>query len=268
MIEKKFVVMKKNEFEIKEFVTAELGKGRISKVFIERTPLGERVIVSTCKPGLIIGRRGEKIAELTETLKRKFNMENPHIEIMEIKSPELDAQYVGEEMALSLERFGSMSFKIIAYKMLERIKAAGAMGAEIRLSGKLPGERAKSWRFSFGFLKKTGDQLRFVDRIVTVAHTRPGAIGVQVDIVPPGAEIEEKVFVSKDIIMQSIQSKEVAMQAAEKEAENKKGKKEEKQAAENKKEKKEAAKQAAENKKALKEAAKQEAVKQEEEKKD
>lgn len=199
MIEKKFVGMKKDEFEVKEFVLKELGKGRISSIGIERTPIGEKIIVRTSKPGLIIGRRGEKIADLTERLKRQFNMENPHIEIMEIQHPDLDARCVAEEIALSLERFGPTSFKIIAYKMLQRIKNAGALGAEIRLSGKLPSERAKSWRFAFGYLKKTGDPVKYVGRVDTVAQTMPGSIGVKVEIVPNIPIFDEKIHVNREM---------------------------------------------------------------------
>ena len=118
---------------------------------IEYTPVGEKVIISTHKPGLIIGKRGESIERLTEVLKKKFKMENPRIDIAEIKNADLDAQIVADDIGLSLERFGSLRFKAIAYKALMRMKAAGALGAEIVLSGRLPSERAKTWRFKFGY---------------------------------------------------------------------------------------------------------------------
>jgi small subunit ribosomal protein S3 len=214
MIEKKFVGLKKNEFAVKEFVASELGKGKISRIGIERTPVGEKIIVHTSRPGLIIGQRGEKIARLTEVLKKQFNMENPHVEILEVQNPALDAQCVAEEIALSLERFGSTSFKIIAYKTLQRIKDAGALGAEIRLSGKLPSERAKSWRFAFGYLKKTGEQVRDVRMAETVAQTIPGTIGVKVEITPPDTAIGDKIIINKDIIAERIQQQEAEKEAA------------------------------------------------------
>lgn len=233
MIEKKFVSMKNNEFAVKEFVMSELGKGKISEIGIERTPIGERIIVKTSKPGLIIGQRGEKIAYLTEILKKQFSMENPHIEILEVQHPALDAQCVAEEIALSLERFGPTSFKIIAYKMLQRIKDAGALGAEIRLSGKLPGERAKSWRFAFGYLKKTGEQVRLVERAKTVAQTMPGTIGVKVEIVPPDVAVGDKITVNKEVIIEKIQeyedNKQGKKQEQEVKSENKKKEPHEKQ---------------------------------------
>src|SRR3989338_7137709 len=126
MEERKFVQFKKEEFAVKEYVKNSLGKGRLSSVRIEYTPVGEKIIVATNKPGLVIGRRGERIDELTNVLKRKFKLENPHIEILEITKPEFDAQIVADEIAISLERLGSLKFKIIAYKMLQKIVDAGA----------------------------------------------------------------------------------------------------------------------------------------------
>ena len=205
MIERKFIQLKKDEFAVKEFVKETLGKGKISTVKIEYTPVGEKIIVFTAKPGLIIWRRGEKINELSETLKKKFKLENPHIEISEIINPQLNADAIADEIALSLERFGPLSFKIITYKVLQKVIDAGALGAEIRLGGKLPSERAKSWRFAFGYLKKTGDTAKVVDKAESIAQTVPGVVGIKVSIMPPDAEINDKVDVTdKKIEVQEI----------------------------------------------------------------
>src|SRR3989338_7270767 len=131
MEERKFVNFKKEELGVKEYIKKELGKGRISNVFIEYTPVGEKIIVATSKPGLVIGRRGEKIDEFTRVLKKRFNLDNPHLEIKEITQPILDAQLVADEIAILLERRGSLKFKVIAYKTLTDIMKAGALGAEI-----------------------------------------------------------------------------------------------------------------------------------------
>ncbi|MBU4308696.1 MAG: KH domain-containing protein, partial [Nanoarchaeota archaeon] len=147
MEERNVVRLKKEEFSIREQIKKNLGKGKISRVKIEYTPVGEKIVIATCKPGLVIGRGGEKIEELTKMLKKRFKLENPHIEIDEIKEPEFDAQITADDIALSLERFGPLKFKVVAYRTLERIIKAGALGVEIRLSGKLPSSRAKTWRF-------------------------------------------------------------------------------------------------------------------------
>jgi small subunit ribosomal protein S3 len=200
MEERKIVRLKKEEFAVKEFVRKELGKGKVSRIKIEYTPVGEKIIVSTSKPGLIIGRGGDKIGELTQILKQKFKLENPHIEIDEIQNPEFDAQVNADDIAMGLERFGPLKFKVIAYKTLQRVMKAGALGVEIRLSGKLPSSRAKSWRFSQGYINKTGDSAKVVDRAKAVAQTRPGVVGVKVGILRPGIKLKDRVEVTDDII--------------------------------------------------------------------
>jgi small subunit ribosomal protein S3 len=199
MEEKKFVKLKKEEFRVREYVKGSIGKGKVSYVSIEYTPIGEKIIVTTSKPGFVIGRKGEKIAELTDTLKKQFKLENPRIEIKEIERPEFDAQTVADEIALALERFGSLKFKVVAYKMMQRIIKAGALGVEIRLSGKLPSERSKSWRFADGYLKKTGDTAKIVDRAQAVAQTLPGTIGVKVSILSPEKKIHDKITINEEI---------------------------------------------------------------------
>lgn len=200
MEERKIVDFKKKEFEIREYIKTELGKGKISKVRIEYTPVGEKIIVSTHKPGLVIGRKGERIDELTRTLKHKFKFENPHIEIDEITRPEMDAQINADEIALDLERFGPLRFKVIAYRRLQKIMNAGALGAEIRLGGKLPSKRAKSWRFAEGYLRKTGDSAKIVDRAESIAQTKPGTVGVKVSILPPNSIFNDRIIINEETI--------------------------------------------------------------------
>ena len=222
MEERKSVKFKKDEFAIKEYVKSTLGKGKISRIKIEYTPIGEKVIVSTTKPGLIIGKRGEKIEELTNLLKTNFKLENPRIEIEEITKPEFDAQTIADEIALGLERLGPLKFKVIAYKNLQRIMNAGALGAEIVLGGKLPSSRAKSWRFSQGYLKKIGDSAKVVDRAKAVAQTRPGTVGVKVSILSPYAILTDKLVLDKDIIEKlKMNSIEVENQVEEKKTKRK-----------------------------------------------
>ena len=199
MEERKFVQFKKDEYSVKEYVKNSLGKGRISSVRIEYTPVGEKIIVATNKPGLIIGRRGERINDLTSFLKKRFKLENQHIEIKEIVKAEFDAQLVADEIALALERLGSLKFKIVAYKMLQRIMNAGALGVEIRLSGKLPSERSRTWRFASGYLKKTGDTAKIVDKAQSLGKTNAGIVGVKVSILSPDKKIHDQIKINDEI---------------------------------------------------------------------
>jgi len=222
MIEKKIIAAKKIEIAITEFIKEKLGKGKISEIIIERTPIGEKIVIFTSRPGLIIGKGGETIRELTISIKKKFGLENPRIEIAEIQDINFDAQNIADQIANSMERFGPSSFKIISYKMLERIKNAGGLGAEIILGGKLPSERAKQWRFAYGYLKKTGE-IDIVNSAQAVAKTKPGAVGIKVSIVPKGIEIPDHITVeSGKIIIDEIKLEE------KKEEKPKKKKKEEK----------------------------------------
>jgi len=200
MEERKIVNFKKEEFALRELIKKNLGKGKISRVRIEYTPIGEKVIISTNKPGLVIGRRGEKIEELTKLIKFKFNLENPHLEIDEIKNPDFDAQVIADEIALALERFGPLRFKVIAYRTLQRIIKSGALGAELKISGKLPGARAKSWRFAQGYLKKAGDSSKVVDRAQAIAKTKPGIVGIKVSILPPDAILKDSIIINDNLI--------------------------------------------------------------------
>ena len=200
MEEKKVVELKKREFTLREYIKKYLGKGKVSEVKIEYTPVGEKIIISTSKPGLVIGRGGEKITELTKVVRKKFKLENPNLEIDEITEPEFNAQIIADEIALALERSGPLKFKVIAYRTLQRIIRAGALGVEIRLGGKLPGSRAKKWRFAQGYLKKVGDSAKVVDRAQSVSHTKPGVVGVKVAILSPYAKLFDKIEINEEFI--------------------------------------------------------------------
>ncbi len=215
MEEKKFVNFKKDEFRVREYIKNSLGKGRISAVIIEYTPVGEKIKVSTSRPGLVIGRKGEKIDELTRVLKKRFNLDNPHIEIVEIKEPLLDAQLVADEIAVMLERKGSLKFKVIAYKMLQQIIKAGALGTEIALAGKLPSDRARTWRFTHGYLKKTGEPAKIVNRAQSQAVTIAGVVGISVAILRPDAELSDQIKIDDNLRQKIRMSVEETLPAQE-----------------------------------------------------
>ncbi|HII29779.1 30S ribosomal protein S3 [Candidatus Woesearchaeota archaeon CG08_land_8_20_14_0_20_47_9] len=193
MIEREIVKSKIREFEIGEFINSNLKNVGHSHTKIQKTPLGEKVVIFTSRPGLIIGRRGQNISKLTKLLKKRFELENPQIEISEVREPYLDAQIVAEQIASQLERFGSSKFKGIIHQTLERVMEAGALGVEIRVSGKLPGSRARSWRVFSGYLKKCGDiALSQVKRAGATAQIKMGVIGVKVSITPPDIRLPDK----------------------------------------------------------------------------
>jgi len=199
MIERKFITEKLREFQVQEYIAKTLNKAGHSKIEIKRTPLGEKIIVYTTRPGLIVGRKGENIKKLTVVLKKKFKMENPQIEIGDIENPLLDAGAVADKIVYVFERYGTKRFKFVGYDTLSKIIDAGAIGAEIMISGKVPGARAKRWRFSAGYLKKSGDiSENFMLKSKVVAHLKTGAIGVQVKILHPSVVLPDTITIVKE----------------------------------------------------------------------
>src|SRR3989344_9159852 len=136
MMEREFITQKIKEFQIQEFVDQSLGNVGHSHTIMKKTPLGEKVIVYASRPGLVVGRRGANIKDLTKQLKKRFNLENPQIEISEVENIFLDPNIVAEKIVSSLERFGTTRFKGIGHKMMEKVMEAGARGVEIIISGK------------------------------------------------------------------------------------------------------------------------------------
>jgi len=199
MIERKFVGEKLKILQVEAFIAREIGKDKYSFLDIKKTPLGEKIIIYTAKPGLVVGKKGETIKNLTQILKSRFKMENPQIEVAEVPKPELDAQSMAEYIVGTLERFGPKRFKSIGYRALQRIIDAGAIGAEIVISGRgVPSSRAKSWRFYEGYLKKSGDVAEtLVSKGIAMANLKSGTVGIKVRIMPPGIELPDAIEIHK-----------------------------------------------------------------------
>ncbi len=201
MIERKFVKEKLKEYRVEDFISSSLSNVGHSHTKVIRTPLGEKIIIFASRPGLIVGRKGENIKKLTSTLKRKFDFENPQIEISEVEDPNLDAQIVAERIASTLERFGLQKFKAVGHRTLQDVMNTGALGVEIVISGKIPSARAKSWRFYKGYLKKSGDiALSGVKTAFATALLKTGSVGIKVSIMPSDIKLPDNITVSKEII--------------------------------------------------------------------
>jgi len=194
MIERKIVQQNFLNYSIAEFLRRESGDVAIDRTIFEKTPLGERVTIYTSTPGLVIGREGSNIKKLTLALKKEFNFENPQIKIGEVKNPNLSASIVAKVIANSLSRFGSQKFKLTGFKALSGVMYAGALGVEIRITGKLPSSRSKSWRFHKGYLKKTGYVSDFlVDKAIESVTLKTGVVGIQVMIMLPDTPLPDKI---------------------------------------------------------------------------
>ncbi len=264
MIERQFVQQKAKHYRIQELLASRLAKAGFSHAEIKKTPLGEKIIIYTSRPGMVVGQKGENIKALTSILKSKFKMENPQIEVAEIENPFLDAELIAKIIVNSLERFGPKRFKSLGYRTLDDIMKAKALGAELVISGRgIPSQRSRTWRFFDGYLKKSGDVSETqVRRGLAVAHLKSGAVGVKVSILPPDIKLPDKIIYREDI--------EKAKKEAEKKAEEKKKevkiKAEEKKKEEEKKEEKKEEETKPKPEKPKKEAKKKEKVKEKEKK--
>ncbi len=230
MIERKIVAQKIKEFEIQEFISKSMKNVGHSHTKMQKTPLGEKIIIYASRPGLIVGRKGQNIKQLTKTLKKKFNLENPQVEISEVENINLDVNIIAESIVDMLERFGPEKFKAIGHRTMGNVMNAGALGIEIIISGKIPSSRAKSWRFYSGYLKKCGDiSITGVDKAHAQAKLKTGIIGVRVSIMPPTTKLPDHV----EIIEEKEEKKEEIKEEKEE------GKEEEKKKEEKKTKKKE-----------------------------
>ncbi len=200
MIERQFIAQKTKEYYIKKYIEDRLKGVGISQIRLKKIPLGEKIVISASKPSLIVGSKGANIRELTRVLKTEFKLENPQIEINEVKDIFLDANIVAQRIAASLERFGSARFKSIGHKMMENIINSGALGVEIIISGKIPSARAKSWRFYQGYLKKCGDiAISGVRNAKTSALLKSGIVGIKVAIMPPDLILPDRVEILSEL---------------------------------------------------------------------
>ena len=199
MIERRFIAQKMKEYQVEEYISNNLKSVGHSHTKMLKTPLGEKIVIYASRPGLIVGRKGQNIKELTANLKKKFNLENPQIEISEVENMNLDAKIVSEKITDSLERFGAEKFKAIGHKVMEEVMRSGALGVEIIVSGKIPSSRAKCWRFYSGYLKKCGDiAITGVNKSQAQAKLKTGVIGVKVSIMPPDIKLPDKVELIKE----------------------------------------------------------------------
>ena len=224
MIERKFVTEKIKEYQIQEYVRNNLRNAGLSHVKVQKTPLGEKIIVHTSRPGLVVGRKGQNIKMMTKTLKKSFGLENPQIEISEVENMGLNASIMSENIAGYLERFGAKNFKGVGHKTMTQVMNAGALGIEIILSGKIPSSRAKSWRFYSGYLSKCGDiAVEGVDKAYAVAQLKSGVVGVKVSIMPPDIKLPDAVKI--------LEEKEEIVEETKEEEKTEKGKEEKKKTA-------------------------------------
>ncbi|MCS7120604.1 MAG: 30S ribosomal protein S3 [Nitrososphaerota archaeon] len=189
---KHFIIESVKKTDLDEFLWREFERAGYGGVDVTKTPLGTNVVIYAIRPGIIIGRGGLTIKNLAQVLEEKFGLPNPQISVAEIEVPELNAHVMASRIAAALKR--GVHFRRAGFWALNQIMEAGALGAEIVISGKLRTERARSEKFRAGYMPKSGDPaLKYVRRAVVHVQLKPGIFGIKVSIMPSGVEFPDKV---------------------------------------------------------------------------
>jgi small subunit ribosomal protein S3 len=191
--ERKFIRENAKRSLIKKFLVKEIEGSGFGGMSIQRTPIGTRVNILVERPGMVIGKSGAKIKELTDTIRTKFNVDNPQIEIQEAgSSASLNAQIMAEKLAEALER--GWHFRRAGHSTVRRIMQSGAKGCQIVLAGKLTGERHRTEKFTEGHVKYCGETAKEVmDVGLATAKLKPGVLGVKVRIMRPDAKLPDEI---------------------------------------------------------------------------
>ena len=187
---------------LKDYLRSKIKDAGFSNAEVSKTPPGTRVVLHVTRPGIVIGRKGTGIKDLTEKLESDFGLKNPQIAVEEITKPELSPEVMCNRMASHLER--GTAFRRATMWTIQQIMEGGAMGVEITISGKLRGDRSAFEKHSQGILPRAGHH---ADVIVSedIAHveTPMGLIGVRIRIAKkekliPEFEMKGKTQAQKD----------------------------------------------------------------------
>ncbi|MGQ9595880.1 MAG: 30S ribosomal protein S3 [Thermoproteota archaeon] len=155
--------------------------GGYNGIRLFNAPMGIAVVIYTSKPSVVIGPDGRNIRELQKILEEKFGLASPQISVSEVEKPDLEPQLVAQMICRALER--GVKYRRAARIALRRVIAAGAVGCEIRVAGKLTTDRSRFEKFTYGYLPAAGDPAM---KHVKVGRARvllpQGLIGVKVKV--------------------------------------------------------------------------------------
>ncbi len=193
--ERTFIRENTKRILIKEYLLKKIEGAGFGGMNIQRTPMGTRINILVERPGMVIGKGGHKIKELTEDIKENFKVDNPQIEIEEAGSrASLNAQIMAEKLAEALER--GWHFRRAGHSTVRRIMDAGAKGVQVIIAGKLTGARHRTEKFTQGHVKYCGEIARQVmDDGYAIAKLKPGVLGVKVRIMKPNIKLPDEITI-------------------------------------------------------------------------
>ncbi len=181
--------------ELIEFIKSRVSDAVVGEVTINTSPIGTTITIYCMKPGLVIGARGRTIKALQEEVEKRFGLENVQMSVSEIEVPELNPDVMARRITQAMS--GGVRWRRVAFWALRRIMDAGAIGAEIVISGKLTSVRARSEKFAAGLIPKSGEYARYVRTGVAHIQLPTGIFGVKVKIYPPSAPLPERVYIAE-----------------------------------------------------------------------
>ena len=177
-----------NMMLLNDYLRERIKEAGFSKVEISKTPTGTKIILYVTRPGIVIGRKGTGIKELTEKIQTDFGYKNPQISVEEILKPELSPSVMCNRMSSHIER--GTAFRRATMWTMNQIMEAGAMGVQITISGKLRGDRSAFEKHSQGILPRAGNYAKnIVSEDIVHTQTPMGLIGIKIRIA-----IKEKVI--------------------------------------------------------------------------
>jgi small subunit ribosomal protein S3 len=216
--ERKFIKENVRRVLLKEYLRAQTARAGFGGIDIQRTPLGTHITLIAERPGLVIGRRGSTINELTRAVEEDYHFEHPQIEVSEVANPALNPHIMAQKLALALER--GWHFRRAGHSTVLRIMEAGAKGCQITISGKLTGERHRTVRFKAGHVKYCGEpRLTFMWNAYATAMKKAGMMGIKVQIMDPNARLPDEIDViepeealAKGLVPKKVEAVEVTGQ--------------------------------------------------------
>lgn len=134
--DKDFATFLLEDIKIRQFINKKLAEASVSTIEIERAANKVNISIHTAKPGMVIGKGGSEVEALRKQLVA-LTGRNVHINIVEIKKPDLDAKLVGENIAKQLEQ--RVAFRRAMKQTMQRTMRAGAKGIKTQVSGRLNG---------------------------------------------------------------------------------------------------------------------------------
>ena len=166
-----------NDLAIREFLDKELARAAVARVEIERAGDKTKVIITTARPGVVIGKKGAEIDALRKKL-QKIATGTVSVEVVEVKRPELDAKLVARSVAEQLE--GRVAFRRAMRKAVQSARKSGCEGIRIQCSGRLGGaEMCRREWYAEGRVPRHTLRAK-IDYGFTTAATTMGSIGIQV----------------------------------------------------------------------------------------